>query len=86
MLLAESGANDITAVTAQIPTLGQVVEVTFERQLKTLSGGSILNRDVELTVERGGHIYVISFVSGGIPGGAAEDQTVARELERSWRW
>jgi hypothetical protein len=86
MVLAESGATDITVVTAQIPTLGQTVEVTFERQVKTLSGGSILNRDLELTVERGGHIYVISVVSGGVPGGAAEDQAVARELERSWRW
>jgi hypothetical protein len=86
ILLAESGATHITVVTAQIPTLGQTVDTTFERHLKTLSGGSLLNRDLELCVERGGQIYVISVVSGGVPGGAAEDQAVANELEHSWRW
>ena len=86
ILLAESGATHITVATPQIPTLGDPVEAIFERQLKTLSGGSILDRDVELSVERGGHVYVISVVSGGVPGGTAEDQMVAKELERSWRW
>jgi len=79
ILLAEAGVQDVKTSDTRLP-MGNALRVTYKLPLKTTS--TVIDVGVQLYLEHGPHIYVITFSSRTM----ALDRSVAQVVENSWSW
>jgi hypothetical protein len=77
--LTEAGVQDIKTSDVRLQ-LGNALQVTYRLPLKTT--GNVTEVGVQLYLEHGPRLYVITFSSSTM----SLDQAVSRFVEDSWRW
>lgn len=78
IVLAEAGARHLSVNPVRL-AFGRALEATYSLQLKTTK---LPLEGLQLYIEHGAFVYVLTISSLD----AAEDQTVALTVTKSWRW
>jgi hypothetical protein len=77
--LTEAGVQDLKTSDVRLP-MGNALQVTYGLPLKTTR--SVIDVGVQLYLEHGPNLYVVTFSSPSM----SVDQAVSRVIENSWRW
>jgi hypothetical protein len=79
VVLTEAGMRDLKTSDVRLP-IGNALQATFKLPVKTTS--SVTDIGVQLYLEHGPNVYVITFSSLSM----SLDQAVSHVVETSWRW
>jgi hypothetical protein len=79
ILLTEAGVQNLKTSDARLP-MGNALLVTYKLPLKTTR--TVIGVGVQLYIEHGPRVYVITFSSPSM----ALDQAVSHVVENSWSW